>query len=259
VPHRVILLPGIVVLAAITFTRLLEALGDRVDAVAKELEVHAAGGPPDIYGLDTEAAGIGRAADEAGFERFHLVGYSGGGAAGLVYAAAHPERLLSLALLEAAWAGNERSPREAVLHERFRLVDRLPADALMTEFARLQLAPGVEPAPPPDPPPAWLASRPAAIRTFVRSFDATHLDLDALRRFRAPVYYGLGGLSNPDYFEAMAERLAGVFSDFTVEVFPERHHFDPPHRAEADALARSLIALWERGSPAPGRSPAHGS
>jgi hypothetical protein len=34
--------------------------------------------------------------------------------------------------------------------------------------------------------------------------------------------------------------------DFTVETFPERHHFDPPHRAEPDHLANSLLALWQR-------------
>ena len=41
--------------------------------------------------------GILRAAEAAGFERFHLVGYSGGGAISAAFAARHPERLLSLA------------------------------------------------------------------------------------------------------------------------------------------------------------------
>jgi len=27
-------------------------------------------------------------------------------------------------------------------------------------------------------------------------------------------------------------------------VFEERHHFDPPHRAEPERLARSLESLW---------------
>jgi pimeloyl-ACP methyl ester carboxylesterase len=247
----VILLPGIVVPAAVTYTRLLEALGDAVEAVLKELEIYAGDVSPPGYGLDREADGIARTADAAGFARFHLVGYSGGGAAGLVFAATNPERLLSLALLEAAWAGNERSPREAALQERVRQIERLPPAEQLPEFTRLQLAPDVEPAPPPPgPAPAWLANRPAAIRAFLHALDAASLELDALRRFDAPVYYGLGGRSNPDYFEAMAERLAGVFPDFTVEIFPERHHFDPPHRAEAEALAASLTALWERGSSA---------
>ena len=56
----------------------------------------------------------------------------------------------------------------------------------------------------------------------------------------------LGALSNPDYFARMADRLAGVFPDFTVETFPDRHHFDPPHRVEPERLAELLLACWER-------------
>src|SRR5439155_22621284 len=53
-------------------------------------------------------------------------------------------------------------------------------------------------------------------------------------------------LSNPDYFARIADRLADVFPDFTVETFPERHHFDPPHRVEAERVAELLLALWRR-------------
>jgi hypothetical protein len=48
----------------------------------------------------------------------------------------------------------------------------------------------------------------------------------------------------------MAHRLAGVFSDFTLEVFENRHHFDPPHRVEPERLASSLRALWTRAEEA---------
>ena len=47
----------------------------------------------------------------------------------------------------------------------------------------------------------------------------------------------------------MAERLGNVFADFTVETFPERHHFDPPHRSEPERIAASLLALWQRAEP----------
>jgi hypothetical protein len=97
------------------------------------------------------------------------------------------------------------------------------------------------------PPPPWLAKRPAGIRLFVRAFETGELDLDALRRFTPPALFVLGGLSNPDYFARMAGRLAGVFPDFTLEVFPERHHFDPPHRVEPERVAELLLALWSRG------------
>ncbi len=112
---------------------------------------------------------------------------------------------------------------------------------------RLQLAAGVEPPPPPEgPPPPWMAKRPAGVRAFIDAFDNGNLDVDALRAFERPVYFALGGRSNPDLYGQMANRLTAIFPDFTLETFPERHHFDPPHRAEPDRLANSLLALWQR-------------
>lgn len=103
--RRVIFLPGGVLPAGPAYASLLEALGDDVDARVKDLEVYATPVLPTDYSLATEVAGIVRTADEASFERFHLVGYSGGGASSLAFAARHPERLLSLALMEPAFAG----------------------------------------------------------------------------------------------------------------------------------------------------------
>jgi len=227
--HRVVLLPGAVLPAEPAYAALLETLGERVEAVAKDLEVYAGDQPPPDFGLDTEARGILREADAHGFDRFHLVGYSGGGASSLAFAARHGERLVSLALLEPAWAGNERTAPEEALAERFRAL--------------------VPPPRPDGPPPPWLAKRPAGARAFLNAFETGDLDLAALRAFDRPVYFALGGRSNPDYFARMAERLAAIFSDFTVETFPERHHFDPPHRTEPERLAGSLLALWARAEP----------
>jgi hypothetical protein len=44
----------------------------------------------------------------------------------------------------------------------------------------------------------------------------------------------------------MADRLAAVLPDFTIERFPDRHHFDPPHRVEPARVALLLRALWAR-------------
>jgi pimeloyl-ACP methyl ester carboxylesterase len=229
------------------YSALLGVLGERVDAVAKDLEVYAGDQPPPDYSLTTEAQGVLREADARRFDRFHLVGYSGGGASSLAFTPLHGERLLSLALLEPAWAGNERTPAEEALWQRFRELEPLPPDQFMAGFTRLQLAPGVEPPPRPDgPPPPWMAKRPAGLRAVMAAFDNGELDLDALRSFRKPVYFALGGRSNPDYYARMADRLAAIFPDFTLETFPERHHFDPPHRIEPERLSSSLLALWER-------------
>ena len=245
--HAVVLLPGIVLPAEPAYAALLQALGERVDAVAKDLEVYAADEPPAGYGLDIEVEGVVREADTHGFGQFHLVGYSAGGAASLAFASSHSDRLLSLALLEPAWAGNDRTPQEERVAQRLRALEPLPPDQFMAGFQRVQLAPGVELLPPPEgPPPAWMANRPAGIRAVLDAFDRGDLDAGALRAFDRPAYFALGGRSNPDYFGRMAERLAAMFPDFTIETFPERHHFDPPHRVEPEHLANSLLALWRR-------------
>jgi hypothetical protein len=96
-----------------------------------------------------------------------------------------------------------------------------------------------------------MANRPAGLHALTRAFKSCGLDSDALRSLEAPVYFALGGLSNPDHYAKIAERLADVFPDYAVEEFEERHHFDPPHRAEPERLASSLRALWARGEAAP--------
>ena len=241
-------MPGSVLPAEPAYSALLQILGERVDAVAKDLEVYSGDRPPPDFSLDLEVEGILRVADVHGFDRFHLVGYSGGGACSLAFAALHGERLLSLALLEPAWAGNDRTPVEEALMQRFRALEPLPPDEFMAGFVQLQLAPGVEPPPPPEGPlPPWMAKRPAGVRAFIDAFDNGNLDVVALRAFDRPVYFALGGRSNFDYFGRMADRLAAILPDFTIETFSERHHFDPPHRVEPERLANSLLALWQRG------------
>jgi pimeloyl-ACP methyl ester carboxylesterase len=244
----VLLLPGIILPAELAYGALIAALGPGVEAVAKDLEVYASPEPLLDYDLDTEVAGALREADARGWQHFHLVGYSAGGAVSLALAAARPERLASLALLEPAWAGRwDMSPAEAAVWRELDQLARLPPDQLIPAFVELGLRPGV-PAPPPPPgdPPDWMARRPAGIREITHAFDRGVLEREALRQFDRPVYFALGALSNPDQYGEIANRLSGVFPDFELEVFEDRHHFDPPHRIEPDRLAHSLVALWRR-------------
>jgi pimeloyl-ACP methyl ester carboxylesterase len=245
---QVILLPGGVMPAQLAYADLIGSLGSDVEAVAKELELYAAPEPPPGYTLATEVDGILRAARESGFDRFHLVGYSGGGASSLAFAAAYPELLLSLALIEPAWLGNEGlGAKEQEVWRRFERIMDLPADRLMPAFVTNQLAPGVGPPPaPPGPPPPWMATRPAGLRVFLKTFLSSTLELDRLRAFTKPVLFVLGGRSNPDYYGQEAERAREIFPDFTLEVFEERHHFDPPHRVEPERTAAILRRLWDR-------------
>lgn len=247
-PHRALLLPGAVLPADLAYGALVASLGPEVDAVTKDLELYATDEPPAEYALDLEIEGALREADARGWGRFHIVGYSGGGAAALAFAARHPERLQSLGLLEPAWAGDwDLSPDEESVWKEQKRIAALPPEEFMPAFVRLALKPGVPPPErPQSEPPPWMAKRPAGINALVRAFGTHDLDRAALQRFSRPVYFALGALSNPDQYEEIATRLAGVFSDFELEVFESRHHFDPPHRTEPDRLARSLLALWSR-------------
>src|ERR671911_2917051 len=156
---RVILLPGIVLPVEPAYGALIAALGPEIEAVAKDLEVYATPTPPEDYSLEVEIAGVLREADAHGWERFHLVGYSGGGAASLAFAAARPERLASLALLEPPWAGNwDLSPAEKALWLEFEQLEGLPPEEFIQAFMRLGLKPGVPlPAPPSGDSLPWMA------------------------------------------------------------------------------------------------------
>lgn len=244
---QAVLLPGGVLPANLAYPAAVEALGPEVDARYKELEMYATETPPKGDFLEREVARIAAFADAAGFERFHLVGYSAGGASSLAFCAAHPDRLLSLTINEPGWIGTRgRSPIEAEFMRSVERVISLSPEQRMAEFVRIQIAPSVEPPPPPDgPPPPWMPQRLAAMPVFLETSRTAEIDHEALRRFSRSVLYTLGGRSAPVY-RAMAERLSGVFQDFTLKEFPERHHFDPPHRAEPEAFAAVLLAHWKR-------------
>jgi pimeloyl-ACP methyl ester carboxylesterase len=242
-----ILLPGAVLPAGPAYDGLIAALGDRWEVHARDLEVYAGDVPPPDFSLATEVAGVLRDADEAGFERFHLVGYSAGGAVAIVLAARHPARVRTLAVMEPAWAGDAgMSAAEAAVRERIAMALALEdPDELMRGFIAAQLAPGVVPPPrPPGPPPPWMVKRPAGIRALDRAFEEEHLRPVDLRRFEGPVWFALGGRSNPDLYGQMAERLARDWPRMVIERFPERHHFDPPHRTEPTRVAAALARLW---------------
>lgn len=248
-PWPVILLPGGILPAQPAYQALLAELGEAVDARTKDLEMYAGTAvPPPGYSLETEVEGIRRLADGAGFETFHLVGYSAGGASSLAFASRYPDRLRSLVLMEPAWAGRTgQSSAEAAVFDRFRAIPGLPPDKIMSAFIETQLAPGVEPpAPLTGPPPPWMPSRLLAIGGFLAAFDAYEPDFDALRRFERPVYFALGGRGNPDLYARIAVRLGDVFSDFMLDAYEDRHHFDPPHRLEPARLAVALRQLWTR-------------
>ena len=243
----VLFLPGIVTPVDRSYAPLLALIGDQIQPILKDLEVYEHAAPPLDYGLELEVEGIRRVADAAGLRRFHLVGFSGGGAASLAFTAQYPERLLSLALIEPAWIGSVNPEDEEYWAGLGRLMT-LPPEERMQSFIRWHMRPGVEPPVmqmPPGPPPAWMAKRPAGMEAMARAFNTYTLDQQRFRLMSQPVYYGLGGLSTR-FFEHGARTLAGLFPNMQIEEYANRSHFDPPQRSEPERFAQALHALWAR-------------
>ena len=244
---NVLFVPGAVTPAAITYGPLLGVLNHRLEPVVKDLEVYAADEPPANYELDLEVEGIGRAADHAGFDGFHLVAYSGGAGIALAFTAQYPDRLKSLALIEPAWIGNEDwSAEDRADWAALDQLMTLPNEERMNAFIRWHMRPGVEPPKPqlpPGPPPPWMAKRPAGLEALSQAFRSYRLDRARLCLLRGPVYYAVGSLSR-EFFERNGKTLASCFLDFRMEVYKGRSHFDPPHRAEPERFAQALLELW---------------
>jgi pimeloyl-ACP methyl ester carboxylesterase len=241
----VLFVPGGVMPGDLSYESLLRVLGDRIHAIIKDLEVYSQDAPPSGYGLDMEVEGIRRVADAAGVNRFHLVGYSAGGAFSLAFTSKYPERLKSLSLIEPAWIG-ALTPEDAADWAELNRLMTLPPDEQMQAFMRWQMRPGVQPRSipmPPGPLPPWMAKRPAGMQAISRAFNTYHLDQDRYRLMDRPVYFVLGSLSTR-FYERAAYRLAGLFPDFQLEEYEGRSHFDPPHRAEPERFGRVLNAFW---------------
>jgi len=242
-PVPVVFLAGILTPAALRYSPLLEVLGSDIRALTKDLEVYGGDAvPPPGYSLRTEVVGIARAADDAGFDAFHLYGYSGGGACAIAFTAASPGRVLSLALDEPAIDFGAEDA--ALIREVFLPMMELPPEEQLGAFVRSMYRSDVEPPPPPSgPPPPWMRDRPAGIAAFARALAEADVPIERLREFERPVYYSYGSLSNEDW-ERRAERLTAIFPSITVERYEGLSHMNTSHVAEPERVAAALRRLW---------------
>jgi hypothetical protein len=90
-----------------------------------------------------------------------------------------------------------------------------------------------------------MAIRPKGIEAFGGAMLRYRLATERLRGFDRPVYYSHGSLSCPRW-AAMPERLAGVFPDFTSELYEGIHHLQTSHQREPARVASALRRLWTR-------------
>ncbi len=165
----------------------------------------------------------------------------------LAFTAKYPERVLSLALSEPAVIPSQMwIKKETTYWQRMKEVMKLPQAERMREFMWLELHDDVPmPSAPTGNPPAWMATRPAGVKALVEAFDRYDMPYDQLKKFSKPVYITVAGLSNPIEMRK-AEALQQIFPDIQVEVYAERHHFDPPQRVEPECFARALHSLWKK-------------
>ena len=231
--------------AALRYQRLLAALGEDVRPVLKELEVYRGPSvPPPGYTLESEVEGIARAADDAGLERFHLYGHSGGGACAIAFTASQPERVLSLAVDEPAIDFSQEDLQQ--IEEVFLPMLELPSEQQMVAFVRQQMRTGVDPPPPPEgPPPPWMSNRADGVAAFLQALADSVVPIERLRDFDRPAYYSYGSLSNADW-ERRADRLSMLLPNLSVERYEGRSHMDTSHMAEPERVAAALRRLWGR-------------
>jgi len=245
----VIFLPGIIAPAAIRYGRLVDLLPE-TDLLVRDLAVYDAEAPASDFSIATELDALDRAADAAGFDRFHIYAHSGGGAVALAYAAARGDRLASLAVDEPA-SDFTAEGDEVYGWPEFDEALALPPGPSTAAFMRLQLAHDVElPTPPEGPAPAWMAKRPAGIRAFLGAIRKHRIEPHEYAGFAAPTYFSRGSRTHPRW-AAMQQRLGDLFPDFTGEVFEGLHHLNTSHQAEPDRVAATLTRFWGRAESMP--------
>jgi pimeloyl-ACP methyl ester carboxylesterase len=239
--------------AAVRYASLAGALAGQADLHVKDLEVYAGPGtPPPGYSIEREVEALARFADGLGLDRFHLLGYSGGGFVSLAFAGTHPDRLLSLALFEPAGVPGPRGPEETGYTGRLRAaLTGLDGPEFLAAFTRLQVRDGVEVPPPAGPPPPWMHTRPAGLAAMMAAFERYRFDRDLLRGCRFPVFLGYGDQTG-GYEEAKAAVLARLLPDVHLRRFTGVHHFVPPEQIYTDEHVGELRRLWARTAvPAP--------
>ena len=247
IKRAVVFLPGIITPAPIVYRPVVDLMLEDMQPLLKELEVYAADDVPDDYSLDAEVEALRRAADDTAWDEFHLVGYSGGGGVALAFTAAYPQRVRSLALVEPAVIPSpEWLAQETEFWDTIRRSAELPPEQQGTAFFRAQVQEDVvQPPPPAGDPPPWMAKRPAGIKGIVRAFTAAAVPMEQFRAYRGPVYLAVGGRSNP-IEQRKGALMQDLFTDFQMEVYSDRHHFDPPHAGEPERFADALRQLWQR-------------
>lgn len=203
--------------------------------------------------VDLLAADLMRLGDD----QIYLLGISAGASLALAYVAIDPGRIAGLGLIEPAWSYLPLTTIEQHYYTDLNVVLELQPNEQRDAFVRLLVQPGVE-----LPRVTSTAQRgyegvqrpeDTGLAIVTRAMQDHCVDSADLRAFRGPVYLGVGGRSNP-MWRAQAAQIKAALPQTIVDVYPDRHHLDLPHHAEAERLCRALIDAWNLLPP---ESPSH--
>ena len=218
----------------LTFARLVR------DVTERPVRLHDLVGYREVlppgYRLEAELSALGAVVNGSA----HLLGYSAGASVTLAFAAAHPDRVASLTLVEPPWIGvadgtEFQAGMDAVMFDT-------PAERRWETFHQLLTRPGADVPPPPPNPPPWAAGRVARGEQVWRALRAHPIPAERLASITAPVYLPVAADSHPWFVDA-AHQLADRFQTATVDVYPG-NHVRPPHVSEADRFVAALRSLW---------------
>lgn len=225
---------------------MIEAIGDSAELYLKDLEVYRESSPPSDYSIDQELEAVDRLAASKGLDRFHLVGYSGGGFISLAYAGTRPERLMSLALFEPARIPGQLTVDE---HEAFAALEGklrgLQGSEFMAAFVREQVKPGVQVPPPPAAVSPEMQKRPAGIAALIGAFERYRFDRAGFAQISFPVFLAYGDQTH-EIESIKAGVLARLLGDVRVRRFSGIHHFVPPEMIYTAEYSRALVDHWRR-------------
>jgi pimeloyl-ACP methyl ester carboxylesterase len=244
---QVVCLPGIVAPAGQRYRPIIEAVGDGADLHLKELEVYREAAPPSDYSIEEELDAVDRFADARVLDRFHLIGYSGGGFISLAYGGTRSARVKSLALFEPARIPGPLTPDEQAVFDTLEVKLRgLNGADFMSAFVREQVKPGVQLPPPPSGPPSpEMQKRPAGIAALIRAFEAYRFERARLAQAAFPVFLAYGDQTH-EIESIKAGVLASLFGEITIRRYRGVHHFVPPEAIYTADHVRALHELWLR-------------
>jgi pimeloyl-ACP methyl ester carboxylesterase len=202
----------------------------------------------ETYSWQAEVDDLHSRVGKIGDQELYILGISGGATLALAYTAAYQHRVAGVGLFEPAWSFLPMSEVEQSYYAELDRVLQLPPNRQRDAFVRLLVQPEVRL--PPVTATAALGYRQAqraedtALAIGTRAMQAHRVVPSQLGAFSGAVYLAVGGRSNL-MWQAQVKQIKAALPQTVVEVYPERHHLDGPHHAEAPHLVNALLRAWK--------------